>query len=326
MVTIRDVANAAGVSIATVSRSLNGRSRVSETTRSRVLDIAEQLDYRPSHAARGLVTGRLGTIGVLLPDVTNLFYTPILAGIEQAAQAQNLGVLLADSREDAASERALARRMRELVDGVVLVASRLSDAELLDVAESRPTVLANRIVDGLDGIALDAGIGMAQVLARLAADGHRTVLYLPGPPASWSGARKVQALRHAAAEHGVELLEHDPIAPSFQAGRNVAASVLARQINAVIAYDDLIAWGLLSALEEAGVDVPGQMSVAGCDDALLPGMARPALTTVKADLDAIGATAAELLLARIAAPASAPMASVLPSQAVFRASTGPVPA
>src|SRR5699024_9134692 len=107
VVTIRDVAHRAGVSIATVSRSLNGQDRVSAATRERVLAAAAALDYHPSQAARGLVTGRLGTVGVVLPDVTNAYFTPILAGIEHRAQTRGLGVLLADSREDVRAEREL---------------------------------------------------------------------------------------------------------------------------------------------------------------------------------------------------------------------------
>lgn len=325
MVTIRDVARRAGVSIATVSRSLNNQDRVSAATRERVLTAAAELDYRPSQAARGLVTGRLDTIGVVLPDVTNGFFTPILAGIEHHAQERGLGVLLADSREDANTERELVRRMSQLVDGLVLVASRMPDAEILEYVQIRPTVLAGRVVEGVDAIAVDSGVGTDQILTNLAELGHRDVLYLHGPRQSWAGERRVAAVRRAAERLGVRLHESEPMAPNFAAGRAATEYVLAQQVTAVIAYDDLIAWGLLTGLEDAGIAVPDRLSVAGCDDALQTGMSRPALTTVTADLDRIGTTAAELLFDRIADPGAPVRTAVLGSSAVLRDSTGPVP-
>lgn len=326
MVTIRDVARRAEVSIATVSRALNGQDRVSEATRQRVMAAALELDYRPSQAARGLVTGRLGTVGVVLPDVTNAYFTPVLAGIEHEAQARGLAVVLADSREDLHAERELVGRIGQLVDGVVLVAPRMDDAEILEFARQRPTVLAGRVVDGLDGIAVNTGIGTAQIMAHLAELGHRQVLYLHGPQGSWAGSRRVAAVHRSAQDLGVELIESEPMPPTYAAGRRMKRYVLEQRCTAVIAYDDLIAWGLLTGLVEAGIQVPGQISVAGCDDALEPGMARPGLTTVAADLDRIGSTAAEFLFARISEPGAAPQTSVLGSRAIFRDSTGVPPA
>src|SRR5690625_4241791 len=190
MATIHDVAREAGVSIATVSRSLNGQARVSETTRQRVLAVARALDFIPNRAARGLVTGRPGNVGGLVPDVANPSFGPIVAGIEEIAQARDMGVFLADSREDPDAELGLVRRLGQQADGVVLVASRLPDATLQEIATRTPTVLVNRVVPGLPAVAVDAHQGMRDLLTEVAGLGHRTVVYLDGPVRSWSGRAK----------------------------------------------------------------------------------------------------------------------------------------
>src|SRR5699024_10956374 len=168
MATIHDVAREAGVSIATVSRSLNGQARVSEQTRRRVLDIAHDLDFLPNRAARGLVTGRLGNVGVLVPDLTNPFYAPLVAGIEQVAQTLDMGVFLADSRERQLAEQTLIRRLNQQVDGLILMASRLPDEAVVSLTTALPSVLVNRAVPGISSVGVDARRGMAQILEHLA--------------------------------------------------------------------------------------------------------------------------------------------------------------
>lgn len=302
MATIHDVAERAGVSIATVSRSLNGHGRVSAETRRRVLAVAASLDFRPNRSARGLVTGRLGNIGVLLPDVANPFYGPILVGIADIAQGRDLGVFLADSREDPQAEMELCRRLEEQVDGLLLVSARMPSDHVLDLARRRPTVLVNRIVDGVDAVAIDGGPGMCAVIEHLAAFGHRRVLYLDGPAASWSGASKLVGIREGAERTGLEVVIDGPHAPSYAAGREAADVVRRSGVTAVVAYDDLIAWGVITKLQQAGLDVPGDVSVVGFDDAIAEGMLSPELTTVRARGASLGASATDLLMRRMSDP------------------------
>ncbi|MGC0249468.1 LacI family DNA-binding transcriptional regulator [Pseudactinotalea sp. Z1748] len=300
MATIHDVAKRAGVSIATVSRSLNGHGRVSSQTRERVLAIAESLDFRPNRTARGLVTGRLGNIGVLLPDVANPFYGPILVAIADIAQDRDLGVFLADSREDPRAEERLCRRLVEQVDGLVLVSTRMPSAKISAVAAQRDTVLVNRLVDGVDAVVVDAAEGMRAAVEHLAGLGHRRVLYLDGPAASWSGAAKLAGVREGARASGVELILDGPHPPSYLGGREAADVVRDAGVSAVLAYDDLIAWGVITRLHQLGVDVPGDVSVVGFDDAIAEGMLNPELTTVRSGGASMGATATEMLLRRMA--------------------------
>ncbi|WP_324649398.1 LacI family DNA-binding transcriptional regulator [Georgenia sp. H159] len=320
MATIHDVAREAGVSIATVSRSLNGQTRVSEATRRRVLEVAQALEFTPNRAARGLVTGRLGNVGVLVPDVANPFFGPIVAGIEQVAQGRDMGVFLADSREDPDAEVHLVRRLGQQVDGVILVASRMPDESLLSLAERVPIVLVNRVVPGLPAVAVDARQGMADLLTELAERGHRTVTYLDGPSRSWSGRTKRAGLEDAAARHDVELRVLGPYAPSYAAGRASAQDVIDDGASAVVAFDDLIAWGLLTRAQELGVRVPEDLSIAGFDDAIEEGMVRPALTTVSPQGASMGSVAAQMLM-RVLGGEAQPAVEMLACEVLVRGST-----
>lgn len=311
------------MSIATVSRSLNGHGRVSEQTRQRVLEIAESLDFRPSRTARGLVTGRLGNIGVLLPDVANPFYSPILAAIADIAQDRDLGVFLADSREDPAAEEQLSPRLAEQVDALVLVSPRMPTAQINELAERRHTVLVNRLEDGVDGVAVNAAAGMRAAVAHLADLGHRTILYLDGPPASWSGAAKLAGIRQGADHSGVQVIVDGPHAPSYLGGREAADVVRHTDATAVIAYDDLIAWGLITRLQQDGVSVPGDLSVVGFDDVIAEGMLTPELTTVRSRGASLGSAATKMLLRRIDEPDYPVHHQRLSCELVVRDSTAP---
>lgn len=322
-VTIRHVAAAAGVSIATVSRCFNGGERVLPETLERVHAVARSLGYTPSRTARGLVTGRTANIGVILPDVTNPFFAPILAAVESAAESQDRGVFIGDSREDADAELRIAQRMASQADGILLVSSRLPDDAVRTLASRIPVVLANRVVDGIDSAVIDVAPGLTAAVAHLAGLGHERIVYLRGPEGSWSDARKAEALTSAARATGLQLDVWGPHRPTFAAGRAVAERLVGEQVGAVVCYDDLVAFGVLTRCTELGVTVPTDLSIVGCDDALDHGMARPALTTVAGPSAQMGRDAAELLLARMTTPTRDPGSLVVRSRLVVRSSTGP---
>lgn len=310
MATIHDVAREAGVSIATVSRSLNGRARVSEKTRARVLEVAAALEFHPNRAARGLVTGKLGNVGVLVPDLTNPFFTPILAGIEEVAQSRDMGVFVADTREDVDAEGRLITRLSQQVDGVVLVASRMDEVDLLDLRIKDKAVLVNRVVRGMSSVAIDAYQGMSELVDHLGELGHTRIAYLDGPSRSSLGRSKRLGLADRAKELGIDLIVLGHRQPTFAAGRESAEEVRSLDVTAVVAFDDLIAWGLITRLQELGVEIPQELSIAGFDDAIEEGMVRPALTSVSPQGTSLGIRAMDLLLDRLqrpAAPASVEM-------------------
>lgn len=322
-VTIKDVAAASGVSIATVSRCFNGGERVLAETLVRVHEAARTLGYTPSRMARGLVTGRSSNLGVVLPDVTNPFYAPLLAAVEAAAQVRDNGVFIGDSREDPEAEERIAGRMVSQTDGVVLVSSRMPDDAVLALSERVPVVLANRLVTGMDCALIDIGPAFMDAVDHLVELGHQRILYLGGPETSWSGRAKETAARAAATRSGTELVVWGPHQPSFTVGHGLAQEVVAHGFSAVICYDDIMALGVLSGCADLGIAVPTELSIVGCDDALPTGLARPALTTIRARSDELGQHAVELLMARIADRDAPPEVRQVAARLVVRGSTAP---
>ncbi len=322
---IRDVAREANVSPATVSRAFAEPGLVREETLVRVLAVAEELRYRPSRAARSLTTGRTGNIGVVVPDLGNPFFPAVLKGAQARAREANYSVFLADSEENPRLEMELVREMARQVDGVVICSSRLSEPQLQQLRRDTTLVLLNRRVAGTSGVLLDSARGMRQAVEHLAALGHRRIGFLAGPVHSWSNRERRRGLRAGARSHGLDAIELGSFAPTFEAGQHAADLVLARDLTAVIAYNDLMALGVLSRLADRGVVVPDEVSVVGFDNIPMAGMANPHLTTVALPLEPSGRVAIELLLEQLAHPGASVHEEMLGAQLIVRASTGPVP-
>jgi DNA-binding LacI/PurR family transcriptional regulator len=324
-VTITDVARAAGVSASTVSRALSVPEKVDPTTRERVLRVAEHLGYSPNRAARGLITGRTGNLGLLLPDLANPFFPGLVKAVQLHAHRSDHQVLMMDTDEDPAVELGLARSLAKQVDGVILCSPRMRAAELREAASYGPTVLVNRRARNVPAVVFDNRAGMRIALEHLAGLGHEHVGFAAGPRSSWSNTERLSALREAAAELGVRLAELGHFPPTFDGGRVAAEGVLLSGVTAVIAYNDLVAVGLCQALAERGVDVPGELSVVGVDDIALAGMVRPALTTVALPTETAGRAAVDLLLTLLqadSAPRRAPQVDIAADLRV-RESTAP---
>lgn len=315
-VTIRDVARQAQVSVSTVSRALSAPGLVKETTRQRVLDVVRGLGYQPNRAARSLITGRTGNLGIVVPDLENPFYPAVLRGVQTRAGEAGTAVFFCDSREDPEAEAELVRTMAPQVDGVVLCASLLSDEQIAELAALTPLVLINRTVPGVSSVLMDSASGMDQVVAHLESLGHRDHVYLGGPTRSWSHGRRLEGLRSRARVLG-------PFEPNFSGGLTAAEQALQTGATAFIAYNDLMALGVLSHLSERGIKVPGQISVTGFDNVLYASMCSPALTTVAMPTEEAGRVAVDLLAQRLeGAPAQS---RELPTELVVRASTGKRP-
>lgn len=326
--TIRQVATAAGVSIATASRALNGSDAVVAATRDRVLEVASALHYTPSRLGRSLATGSTGNIGVVLPDMTNPFYTSFLAELEATLGASDRGVLIGDSHERVELERSLIVRMTGQVDALILASSRLPDRVLVETAERLPVVLANRMLEPrtrfpeqLSQIALDVQPGFVAAAQHLHEIGHTGLLYIDGPVRSWSGRQKRAALEQACAERGMTFAALSTDTPDFAGGRHAVEAARLTGTTAIVAFNDQLALGALSALRDAGYRVPDDVSVIGCDDSLPDGLAWPALTTVDSSARTLGALTAEA----INRPIAHHTASV-PSRLIIRDSTSAPPA
>lgn len=323
--TIHEVARRAGVSASTVSRAFSSPDLLREATRTAVLAAATELGYTPNRVAQGLVTGRTGNIGMLVPDIANPFFPPLVKGATNHALGADMSVFLASSDLDPTREARAVRQMTRQVDGLLLCSTQLPDDTLTALAAELPTVLVNRTCPGLPAVLVDTASGMRDAVDHLAAHGHRGLVYLSGPAGSWSNAQRRHALRTHTRRRGLDLTVLGPYLPSYEAGVQAADRVLDTRATAVVAYDDQMALGVLSRLHERGAAVPADVSVVGCDDVLPMGLARPALTTVSAPCEVVGRAAVELLLAGRGGAPARPTDTRYPGQLVVRASTGPAP-
>lgn len=295
-VTIHDVAHRARVSASTVSRAFTTPGMVRTATRERILRVADEVGYRPNRAARGLITGKTANIGLIVPDLGNPLFPAILKGAQARALLADHAVFLADTDEDPDLEVNLIQAMVKQVDGIVLCSSRMSDKQLRGVLDLTDLTFLNRKVAGVPVVLIDSADGMRQAVEHLAALGHKKAAYLSGPPTSWSNRERRKGLRAASRTTGVECIELGPFAPKFEAGLQAADLVLATDVTAVLAFNDLIALGVLNRLADRGVAVPDEMSVIGFDDIAFAAMCTPPLTTVFTPKESAGRAAVELLL------------------------------
>ncbi|MCO8271046.1 LacI family transcriptional regulator [Actinoplanes sp. TRM 88003] len=296
-VTIRDVARASGVHISTVSRTFSAPHLVNPNTRSRVLAHAEELGYRPNRAARALITGRTYNIGLIVADIANPFFPPLIKAAESQARKHDHHIFVADTNEDAALEEEVVRALAKQVDGVLLVSPRMSNALIEQLSREVPLVVVNRQIAGIPAVVMDVARGARIAVEHLTALGHRRVALLGGPRGSWTSREIRRSAAATAKAAGAELTIIGPNAPTEFGGLTVAEDVLRAGATAVLAYNDLMAIGLIEGLLAAGARVPQDVSVVGIDDIMLSRLTRPKLTTVATPTAAAGRAAVDMLLA-----------------------------
>lgn len=323
--TITDVARAADVAASTVSRAFTNPNRVNAQTREHVLEVAAGLGYSPNPMARALESGRTNTVALLVPDITNPYFAGVIKGAERAAAAAGQTLVLGDTQENAATEEHLVRRLGPAVDGFVLAASRMPDDELRRAAELNSITLVNRATRGISCVVADYDSGTRQIVDHLASLGHRSLVFLGGPPESWSGARRWAGLQTAARSAKVKVRRFGPYAPTLAGGPAAADAAVAAKATAVVCHNDMLAIGVLRRLTERGMDVPGQMSVLGFDNMFGAELCTPALTTLAERTEDAGARAIELLGQQAYQRVAEPGQVVLPTQLVIRGSTGHAP-
>jgi len=322
--TIHDVARRARVSVTTVSRALTQPALLRPATRERVLNAARQLAYHPNRAARSLITGKTGNIGIVVPDLSNPFYPGVVRGAQLRAHQAGYSVFLADCNEDANAETNLVHAMAKQVDGVIVCAPFARDASLRGLREATSLVLVNRRCGDIPAVLMDIAHGMREVVAHLWRLGHRRIAYLGGPHGAWSNRERLRGLHAAARRHVFRLIELGPFEPKFEAGIEGASSALAAGATAVIAYNDLMALGVLSRYAARGVIVPDEMSVVGFDDVLFASMSAPPLTTVCMPMEAAGSAAVEVLLS-LGGKDAADRERALATRLIIRGTTAPPP-
>ncbi|EIE98951.1 LacI family DNA-binding transcriptional regulator [Saccharomonospora glauca] len=320
-VTIRDVAKAAGVSASTVSRALAGSELVDPRTREHVLRVADELGYVPNRAARGLITGRTGNLGLILPDLANPFFPEVVKGVQARAREADYSVFLADTDEDPTAELGLVRALAKQVDGIILCSPRMSVEDMRAAATCSCVVAVNRRGAQIPAITIDNVDGMRQAVAHLAALEHRRIGYVAGPRSSWSNRERARGIRMAAEAEGVELVEIDNVPPRFEGGVAAADLVVAAKVTAVVAYNDLVAMGLMTRLASRGIEVPREISVVGIDDIPMAAMFNPGLTTVSVPKEQCGRAAVELLLKLLNEPGVRAPRREVPMQLLVRDTT-----
>lgn len=328
-VTLRDVAEAAGVSVATASRALTGKSRVSKATVAHVVRVAERLGYQVNVFGRALREGAGRTVGVLVPELSNPFFGELLRGIEEALQHHGLEMLIADSHESVDRERSrLEMLVERRVEGVIAVPSHTRESVRAFEAISRrvPLVQLDRTADvaAVDFVGVDNERGIALLVDHLLACGVRDVVMVASDETTSAGQERLSAVEKMAAQRGLSV--QDPILQDFsrEFGVRAASTLLARGPlpDAVLAGDDLIATGVITALKREGVRIPADVLITGFDGTLLADVSDPTLTTVEQPFAAIAREAVRLLLRRSVESAAPVLAVRLPPELRVGDSTG----
>jgi len=301
--TIRDVARAAAVSVASVSRVLNGHPNVRAELRARVEGAATRLGYVPHAGARNLSLARTGAVGVVLPDLHGEFFSEVIRGMDREAAGRGMHLLLSNVHAGAAQGIEALQTMRGRVDGVVVMAPHLDPALIADnLPVGLPAVLINCPELPGDRVALriDNEAGARAMVDHLLASGRRAIVHVRGPRGNIEAEDRLRGYRAAMTAAGLEPVvlpgsfdeESGRAAVRLLEGRGFAA-------DALFAANDMMAIGALMALREAGIDVPGRIAVAGFDNIPLSRLVTPALTTMAVDIADLGGRAINRLAAMI---------------------------
>lgn len=320
--TIYDIAKLAGVNPSTVSRALSKPGRVSVGTRKLVEDAAAELNYQANPFAKALPTGKTSTIGLIVTDVANPTFFGTIRGTEYTAGDHDYSVILAESAESARKEHSVAQRMLASVDGLILASPRMDDKLIRELAEEKPLVVVNRDVEGITCVVPDVEKGLGEAVRHLAGHGHRSVTFIAGPDASWMSTRRWQGVKQACDWSRIEAVKLNSDTPTIKGGRAAARTIAGSGATAVIAYNDLLAIGLLQELQAAAYAVPDQISIIGFDDIFGADFTTPGLTTVRAPMETCGMEAAGLLLKALKGTAKNPVAHYIDTELVVRGSTG----
>jgi LacI family transcriptional regulator len=332
--TLRDVAEAAGVHAATASRALNPATRglVNADTARRVIKVAEQLGYRPNPIARGLKTSKSGTVGIVIPDLTNPLFPPIVRGIEGVLEPAGYSGLIVNTDNDPGREQWQIEHLRSRqVEGLIVATARVEHPLMQKLhREGVVMVMVNRRPEAVDvpSITPDDAAGVELAVRHLAELGHTRIAHVAGPQSTSTGVSRARAFRAAVRDLG---LDDDPalITTAASWSENAGADGLRRlldadaEFTAIFAGNDLIALGCYDVFFERGIDCPGRMSVVGFNDMPFLDKLRPPLTTIAIPHQQIGAEAARLLLDAIADPSRPSRSVLLPLSLVVRGSTAP---
>ncbi len=310
-VTIADVAREAGVSLMTVSRAINNKDGISQETRTHVLEVIQRLGYRPSGVARSLVTRRTASIGLVVPDISNPYFSGIAHGVAEIANHQGLSVLLGDTQENPEQEIELLAVLEEKqVDGIIMAAPRMTSDQILPhLARHQNVVVVNRhFPSSCDFSAAgyvinDDCFGGELATGHLFSRGHRRIGFLAGPRSSFGSQQRMIGYRGLLERAGIpvepELIRYCP--PTVKGGLEALLALVetARNITAVFAFNDMVAIGAIQAAAQLGRRVPDDLAIVGYDDIPMATWVTPMLTTCRAPFEEMGRIATKLLVERL---------------------------
>jgi len=302
-ITIKDVARQANVSVATVSRALNGHENVADAVRKRVIHVASELRYSPHHAARSLSSRRTHTIGVVLPDLHGEFFSELMRGIDQVARERGLHLLVSSYHGLPEEQGAALRAMRGRVDGLLVMSPYVGNTDFLteNLTPALPAVLINTLLPGGDyaALSIDNYGGARAMMRHLIEGGHRRIAFIAGPEDNFDAHERLRGYRDALAEALPDakawVLSGDfDEASGHRAGRELLSAQ--DRPDAVFAANDMMALGCLFAFNQAGVQMPRDVALVGFDDIPLARYVYPSLTTMRVNIAELGGRAMRALL------------------------------
>lgn len=301
-ITIYDVAREANVSMATVSRVVNGNPNVKPTTRKKVLEVIDRLDYRPNAVARGLASKKTTTVGVIIPDVTNLFFASLARGIDDIATMYKYNIILANSDQNESKEiQVLNTLLAKQVDGIIYMGNKITDELRAEFSRSKtPVVLAGTVDPDqqVGSVNIDYIAATEAIITKLINGGNKKIAFVSTPLANpINGQYRLKGYKNALLSAGIgydESLVHESEL-TVAVGEELAPRLLEQGVTAAYVSDDELAIGLLNGVVNAGVNVPEDFEIFTSNNSKVTEMARPQLSSIMLPLYDIGAVAMRLL-------------------------------
>lgn len=305
--TIKDIANEAGVSVTTVSRVINNKPDVSDDTRNRVKEVINRLGYNPNKIARGLVLQKTYTIGLIIPDISNPFFPEVVKGVEDRSRERNYSVIFCNTDNKKEEERKAIELLKsKQVDGIILSLS-LGNKEILDKLEDEefPVVQIDRKISSslFPAVIIDNVLSAYQATQYLIKRGHRDIAHITGDLDTITGRNRLKGFNKACNEMGYKIREEWIVRGDYSMESGYRAMMVLlnqpQSPTAVFAANDLMALGAYEAVYEKGLEIPGDVSIIGHDDIDIAGIIRPGLTTMSQPKYEMGQRAADVLINEI---------------------------
>ena len=301
-ITIYDVAREAAVSMATVSRVVNGNPNVKPATRKKVLEVIDRLDYRPNAVARGLASKKTTTVGVIIPDVTNVYFSSLARGIDDVASMYKYNIILANSDGNPQKEaQVLNTLLAKQVDGIIFMGNNMTDELRAQFARAKtPIVLAGSVdaKNEVESVHVDYVAAVEEAVADLINHGNKRVAFITGPMSDpINGEYRLKGYKNVLAKHGIE---YDPDLVfetdySYRAGEVLWPALASAKATAAFVGDDELACGVLNGAKDAGVKVPAEFEIITSNNSKLTEIVRPQLSSITQPLYDIGAVSMRFL-------------------------------